>query len=235
MALTKPKYEPTHTKARDKMYCIAIDPGSNKFGYAIMKLNNGELIEQGTIHLNRGPGSSEGIDLPTRLGRAYKAVDEILDRYPGLVTEGCFEEAFLGENVRSTMVISMARGVLMSPLLSRNIPITDYPTKTAKSIALGTGRATKEDGIRLMQLEFSSSGLVDELTEDAADAMIVGKAHIIVSRTNARLSQNVSTAPQKSMAAYRRSDASNLTASRGRHGGAKARGSRDAWTKQFSN
>lgn len=216
------------------MYLISIDPGSRKFGYAVFEINSEKLVDQGTIFLDKSDGTGIDITRNVRFARAQKAMEELLGRYPGMITEACFEEAFLGKNVNSTMVLSMARGVLMAPLFARMIPITDYPTKTAKTTALGTGSASKEDGIYLMKLEYSSSGLVDQLSEDAADAMIVGKAHLIISKANRKRSNTSSSKGATTMQQYRKGCSNNIIASRSKKGGTSSRGSRDAWTKQFA-
>lgn len=215
------------------MYLISVDPGSLKFGFAVFEISSEKIIEQGTIFLDKADDTGKEITRDVRFARAHKAMEEILARYPAMVTEACFEEAFLGKNVHSTMMLSMARGVLMAPLLARNIPITDYPTKSAKSTALGSGGASKEDGIHLMKLEYASSGLVEDLTEDAADAMIVGKAHLIISKANRKrsIASGSASAP---MTKYRVNSNANILASRSKGGGARSRGSRDAWTKQFT-
>jgi crossover junction endodeoxyribonuclease RuvC len=185
---------------------LALDPGSIKFGYALC-LNVGrslEIIEQGTVHLNRADGTQREITIHTRLARAHKKIEELCRQYN--VAECAIEEAFVGKNINSAITLSMARGVLMAPLLARDIPIFEYPTKTAKKLALGNAAASKDEGIKLMQLEFAHSGVVDDLTEDAADALIVCKAHVEHS-----FFTNMVDPGAKSQIQYRNKTASSLT------------------------
>jgi len=89
---------------------LGVDPGTAVTGYGVIETGNGHpgmgrLIECGVIKLaKRGP-------LPRRLHELHQGIVELIARHRP--TALALEDAFYHKNVRTTLVLGHARGVVL--------------------------------------------------------------------------------------------------------------------------
>jgi crossover junction endodeoxyribonuclease RuvC len=119
---------------------LGIDPGTAATGYGVVRKVDGPrravLIECGVIRTRpRDP-------LATRLLAIYNGVVELIERHrPDVLA---VEDVFYARNVRTTVVLGHARGVILLAGARAGVEIHEFPPATIKKAVVGTGGATKE-------------------------------------------------------------------------------------------
>jgi crossover junction endodeoxyribonuclease RuvC len=118
---------------------LGIDPGTATTGYGVVQGDGPRLVslvECGVIRTRqRDP-------LAARLREIYDGVSELLARHKpdALSVEG----VFYAKNVRTTVVLGHARGVVLLAGEQAGVEIHELPPAEIKKAVVGTGAATKE-------------------------------------------------------------------------------------------
>jgi len=150
-----------------------VDPGTAVTGYGVVERNGGpgfgHLVECGVIRLSRrGP-------LPIRLAELYDGIAELIERHHP--THLALEDAFYHKNVRTTLVLGHARGVVLLAAEQRGVRIAEYSPARVKKTVVGAGGAPKAQVAamvaRLLRLRAAPR------PADAADGVAVALTHII--------------------------------------------------------
>jgi crossover junction endodeoxyribonuclease RuvC len=119
---------------------LGIDPGTANTGYGVVRgagpAGFPSLVECGVIRTRpRDP-------LPARLREIFEGVSELIERHkPDAVS---VEDVFYARNVRTTVVLGHARGVILLAAELRGIVVNEYAPSEIKKAVVGTGGATKE-------------------------------------------------------------------------------------------
>jgi crossover junction endodeoxyribonuclease RuvC len=116
---------------------LGIDPGTANTGYGVVRGGGfPTLVECGVIRTRpRDP-------LPTRLREIYEGVQELIQRHrPDALS---VEDVFYARNVRTTVVLGHARGVILLAADLNGIVVNEYAPSEIKKAVVGTGGATKE-------------------------------------------------------------------------------------------
>ena len=80
--------------------------------------------------------------LPARLAEIHDGIRELIARHrPDVVA---LEDVFYARNVRTTIVLGHARGVIMLAAHQAGLPVHEFPPAEIKKAVVGTGAATKE-------------------------------------------------------------------------------------------
>jgi crossover junction endodeoxyribonuclease RuvC len=121
------------------MLILGIDPGTANTGYGVVRGGGASLpslVECGVIRTKaRDP-------LPARLREIYEGVRELLERHrPDAVS---VEDVFYAKNVRTTVVLGHARGVILLAAEQAGLVVNEYAPSEIKKAVVGTGGATKE-------------------------------------------------------------------------------------------
>jgi crossover junction endodeoxyribonuclease RuvC len=154
---------------------LGIDPGTAATGYGVVQgepFGSLSLVECGVIRTQaREP-------LPTRLREIYDNVMALIERHhPDSMS---IEDVFYAKNVRTTVVLGHARGVILLAGQQSGIAIHEYPPAEIKKAVVGTGGATKEQVqfmvMRLLRLRSAPQ------PSDAADGTAAALAHIMGGR-----------------------------------------------------
>ena len=149
---------------------LGIDPGTAVTGYGVVaRQGDGavSLLECGVIRTNaRAP-------LAERLRDIYEGVAEIVDRARPSVM--AVEAAFYAKNVRTSIVLGHARGVILLAASLKGLDVAEYPPAEVKNAVVGAGAATKEQvGYmvqRLLRLKEPPK------PHDAADGVAIALCH----------------------------------------------------------
>lgn len=161
------------------MRVLGIDPGTAVIGYGVVEPGSGpaaRLLECGVLQTkSRDP-------LPARLRIIYDGVESLIARHrPDAVA---VETAFYGKNVRTTMVLSHARGVILLAAERAGVPIGEYEPRLVKKTVVGRGGALKDQVgfmvAQLLRLESPPS------PADAADGVAVALTHLMLATRRAR-------------------------------------------------
>jgi len=118
---------------------LGIDPGTANTGYGVVRGGGPAfptLVECGVIRTRaRDP-------LPSRLREIHEGVRELIERHrPDALS---VEDVFYARNVRTTVVLGHARGVILLAAALSDIPVNEMAPAEIKKAVVGTGGATKE-------------------------------------------------------------------------------------------
>lgn len=130
------------------------------------------LIECGVV---RTPAK---LPLATRLATIHDGITELIQRHrpDAIAVEG----VFYGKNVRSAIILSHARGVILLAAEQAQIPTFEYSPATVKKSVVGRGAAVKAQVgwsvAKLLRLKTAPS------PADAADAVAIALTHLLTRR-----------------------------------------------------
>ena len=122
------------------MIVLGIDPGTAVTGYGVVDSDGApgaaRLIECGVIR------TSPGAPLPQRLMDIFDGVTELIARHrPDALA---VEDVFYARNVRTTLVLGHARGVVLLAGERAGVTVSEYAPAVIKKTVVGRGAATKE-------------------------------------------------------------------------------------------
>jgi len=153
---------------------LGIDPGTTVTGFGVVETGNGaggfgRLVECGVIRFARGS------PLPRRLYELHKGISALIRKHRP--THLALEDAFYHKNVRTTLVLGHARGVVLLAAERAGLAIAEYPPATVKKTVVGVGGAAKAQVgamvARLLRLKAAPR------PADAADGVAVALTCII--------------------------------------------------------
>jgi crossover junction endodeoxyribonuclease RuvC len=154
------------------MIVLGIDPGTALTGYGVVKGERSlppRLLECGVIRTR--PRDS----LAERLREIHDGVTELIQRHrPDAMS---IEDVFYARNVRTTIVLGHARGVILLAAAEAHLDIREFPPAEIKKTIVGTGTATKQ------QVQFMVARLLRLKTPpepaDAADGVAAALTYIM--------------------------------------------------------
>ena len=158
------------------MRVLGVDPGTQVTGYGVIETGNGggspgmgRLIECGVLRFARNN------PLPQRLAELHHEIAKLIRRHQPSVL--ALEDAFYHKNVRTTLVLGHARGVVLLAAQQAGLNIFHYPPATIKKTVAGAGAARKAQVAmmvaRLLRLAHPPR------PADAADGVAVALTHIL--------------------------------------------------------
>ena len=152
---------------------LGIDPGTAVTGYGIVRKegrNPLTLVECGVIR------TKPRDDLPQRLAEIHGGILELIRRHKPAVLS--IEDIFYARNVRTTVVLGHARGVILLAAAQAGLEIHEYPPAEIKKAVAGTGAATK------LQIQFMVTRLLRLKSApqptDAADGVAAALAYALM-------------------------------------------------------
>jgi len=154
---------------------LGIDPGTATTGYGVVSGDGARppvLIECGVIRTRpRDP-------LPERLREIHEGVVELIARHgPHAIS---VEDVFYAKNVRTTVVLGHARGVVLLAGAQARIEVHEFPPAEIKKAVVGSGGATKE------QVQFMLTRLLRlksvPTPSDAADGVAAALTYLMTAR-----------------------------------------------------
>ena len=157
------------------MKVLGVDPGTAATGYGVVETGNGvpgrfgRLIECGVIRFPRGRA------LPHRLEELHAGIAALIAKHRP--TALALENAFYHKNVRTTLVLGHARGVVLLAAQQEGLAIAEYSPATVKKTVVGAGGASKTQVAamvaRLLRLRQPPR------PSDAADGVAIALTHIL--------------------------------------------------------
>ena len=159
-----------------------MDPGTAITGFGVVRgdgRGSATLVECGVFR------TSPRDALAARLVTIFDGVTELIARHkPDALS---VESIFYARNVRTTVTLGHARGVLLLAGAQAGVTIHEYPPAEIKKAITGNGGATKE------QVQFMVKTLLRLKTvpspNDAADGVAAALTCLLAARTSAMLEQ----------------------------------------------
>jgi len=160
------------------MKVLGIDPGSTVLGYGVVNGSSRQptLVECGILELGRRAS------LPEKLEMIHDGMRELIGRHrPDIVA---VEDIFYGKNVRTTVVLGHARGVVLLAARQAGVSLAEYTPTAIKKAVVGRGAARKEQ-VQYMVAQHLRLGAPPQ-PGDAADGVAVALTHLICDAGPAR-------------------------------------------------
>ncbi|HXE57708.1 MAG TPA: crossover junction endodeoxyribonuclease RuvC [Gemmatimonadales bacterium] len=173
------------------MRVLGIDPGSAVVGYGVVEPGagpsgspGGRLVECGVVRADaRAP-------LPERLRTIHDGLAALIARHrPDVLA---VEGIFYAKNVRTTVVLGHARGVILLAAAQAGLPVSEYAPRVVKRTIVGKGGALKAQvGYMVAQLLRLKA---PPKPADAADAVAIALTHLLVTQRGAAFFRRVTGA-----------------------------------------
>lgn len=128
------------------MRILGIDPGLAIVGYGIIDNIKDEhiLVTSGSIQTDKNKTDS------ARLYEIQRDLITIIDKYkPDCAS---IEKLFYFKNQKTVIPVAEARGVILSVLESKSIPVAEFTPIEVKQMITGYGRASKEEVARMVEM-----------------------------------------------------------------------------------
>lgn len=120
------------------MIVLGVDPGTAITGYGVVTGDRraASLVECGVIRTNAEQ------PLAQRLADIFDGISEVIARHrPDRIA---VEQAFYSRNVRTTLVLGHARGVILLAGARAGLAVEEYAPAEIKKAVVGAGGASKE-------------------------------------------------------------------------------------------
>ncbi len=151
------------------MRILGIDCGTEHTGYGLIESDgrSHRMLAAGCIH------TSSRQALETRLLDIAKGLRQVIAAHQP--DSAAVEEVFYAQNVKTTLKLSHARGVVLLTIAEAGLAVGEYSPLEIKTSVVGYGRAEKQQVKRMVH---SLLGLEAEIeSEDACDAIAVAICH----------------------------------------------------------
>lgn len=157
------------------MRILGVDPGTQITGYGVIETEGngspgiGRLVECGVLRFKRNNS------LPHRLAELHQEIANLIKRHQPSVL--ALEDAFYHKNVRTTLVLGHARGVILLAAQQAELDIAQYAPAMIKKTVVGAGGAKKTQvGAMVAQLLRLKSA---PQPSDAADGVAAALTYIL--------------------------------------------------------
>ncbi|NIM49425.1 MAG: crossover junction endodeoxyribonuclease RuvC [Gemmatimonadales bacterium] len=155
-----------------RLRVLGVDPGTTVTGYGVVEPaagRPGRLVECGVIRTN--PKQK----MWHRLDTLYDGICELIERHEP--TTLALESIFYGKNVRTTVTLGHARGVILLAAARAGLDITEFPPATVKKSVVGAGGAAKTQVAYMVQQLLNLKR--PPTPSDAADGVAVALTYLI--------------------------------------------------------
>jgi crossover junction endodeoxyribonuclease RuvC len=151
---------------------LGVDPGTAVTGYGVVEPadgRTGRLIECGVIRTRRAT------ELWHRLDELYDGISAIIEKHsPDTLA---IETAFYGKNVRTTLALGHARGVILLAAVRSGLEVAEFSPATVKKSVVGTGNAAKAQVGYMVQKLLKLKQ--EPKPSDAADGVAVALTYLL--------------------------------------------------------
>jgi crossover junction endodeoxyribonuclease RuvC len=151
------------------MIVLGIDPGTANTGFGVVERRGSRLLALDGGVITTRPEAPPQI----RLANIHRRVCELLDEHA--VSVLAMEDVYFGRNVTSAFAVGQARGVVMLAAGQRRLPCAAYTPQQIKYAVCGSGRADKDQVMRMVQMLLSLEA--PPRPDHAADALAIAICH----------------------------------------------------------
>ncbi|MBP6858079.1 MAG: crossover junction endodeoxyribonuclease RuvC [Candidatus Pacebacteria bacterium] len=151
---------------KEKQKIIAIDPGYDRCGVAIVS----EVSGKSEVVFSTCITSDKNDEQYLRLTSIFKQLEEIIEKYKP--SNLAIETLFFSVNKKTAIKVAEARGAILALAGLQNLGLVELSPQAIKIALTGSGNATKEQVKKMVNLTVSVSkkGVLD----DEIDAIAVG-------------------------------------------------------------
>ncbi len=157
------------------MIIIGIDTALRNTGYGVIEVKGKQfsVIDCGVIT------NKQKMPLSECLRRLSGGIEQIIESFQPEIAS--IEGGFYFRNVKTAMVLGMARGAVVAALARGNIVTYEYAPRRAKQAVVGNGSATKDQvALTIAQM----TGIkIDEIPDHSTDAIAVALCHVLTQQS----------------------------------------------------
>jgi crossover junction endodeoxyribonuclease RuvC len=151
------------------MRILGIDSGIALVGFGVVDVGKSGIVAGDYGHIS----TESGTPFPDRLKILYDDTTTVIEKYkPDVVA---IEELFFNKNVKTAIMASHARGVIILSAVNSRVEVAEYTPLQVKQAVVGYGRASKQQVqamvTRLLRLKEIPK------PDDTADALAVAICH----------------------------------------------------------
>lgn len=161
------------------MIVIGIDPGIEKTGIGIVELKNQNF----NLVLHQLIRTSSKDSNGSRIKKIYDDLSAILKN--NKIDSASIEKLFFSKNVKTAMIVSEVRGIILLALAQNNIPINEYTPLQLKQGLVGYGRGEKRQVQEVVKLILNIKDM--NLQDDVADGIALAILHLNISKTMSKI------------------------------------------------
>jgi crossover junction endodeoxyribonuclease RuvC len=152
------------------MRVLAIDPGYDRLGLAILEKNDGE----DSVCYSNCFQTDKVRPFEERLHAVGKEVSHIIEKYEPNVL--AIETLFFNTNQKTAMRVAEVRGMIIYQALMSNMNIFEYTPLQVKVAVTGHGQSSKKQVITMVERLISVGENAKH--DDEYDAIAVGLTHL---------------------------------------------------------
>lgn len=156
-----------------KVRILGVDTSLRSTGLGVIDVDGIKVTHVASTNIH----NPSKLSLPDCLKHIREVVNEYISLYKP--DEVAIEGVFYSRNLKTTLILGEARGVVICCCAEHNLPIYEYSPKRVKQATTGTGTAIKEQMQRMVVAQLGLNFLPQE---DAADALSIAMSH-----SNARI------------------------------------------------
>ncbi|MEK7552456.1 MAG: crossover junction endodeoxyribonuclease RuvC [Patescibacteria group bacterium] len=150
------------------MIILAIDPGYDRMGIAVLEKENSEKEE---LLFSECFSPTKNIVKEKRILEIGQKIDELIKNYHP--SELVIEDIFFGKNLKTAVAVAEVRGVIIYEASKAGLCINQFTPSQIKTAITGNGKSDKT------QVEFMVSKLINmkgkkPKFDDESDAIAVG-------------------------------------------------------------
>ena len=159
---------------------IGIDPGLLKTGWVIINSQDSNLyyVDGGLIK----PPIKNTIE--QRLLTITTKLEQIITKHSP--NQAAIEEIFVNKNPESTLKLGMARAAAMLAPARYNLDVFEYPPNKIKKTVVGSGHASKEQVIMMVNQILPKANITSSDMADAAATAICHYQHSAINQMSAK-------------------------------------------------
>lgn len=147
---------------------LGVDTSLRSTGLGVIDVDGANIKHIASTNIHNPAKRS----LPDCLKHIREVMEEYISTYQP--EEVAIEGVFYSRNLKTTLILGEARGVVICCCAEHNLPIYEYSPKRVKQATTGTGTAIKEQ----MQRMIAARLALDTLPQsDAADALSMALTH----------------------------------------------------------
>jgi crossover junction endodeoxyribonuclease RuvC len=149
------------------MKIIAIDPGYDRVGIAIIEKND---TQREVVVFSTCIETEKNQSFYNRMSFVQQSLEKIISTYnPDHMV---VEQLYFAKNTKTALLVAEAKGIIAGIFLVKNIPITEIHPNHVKIAITGNGAATKSDLLWMLPklVSINPAGKLD----DELDAIAIG-------------------------------------------------------------
>lgn len=152
------------------MIVLGIDTALRRTGYGVIRagsVNDMTVLDCGVIVNGQNLSHSQC------LRRLFGGIDELVASFSPF--HAAVEDAFCAKNIKTAMILSLARGAVITALANNEIPAYLYSPRRAKRAVVGTGGASKAQVAKMISAMLELD--VADIPDDSTDALAIAICH----------------------------------------------------------